>query len=319
MPDSAATPTTRPPSADAWGPGVTMAVLVHVALIIALAFGVNWRSSEPAGIEAELWAAVPQAAAPKIEAPPKPEPPPPPPPQVKPEPPPPPPPPKVVEPPQPTEAEIALEKARQEQLRQEQEAEQQRREREEERKRQQAEAQKQKEAAEREAQRKREEEERQLEERRLAKQRVLEEQRLAKERAAEEQRLAKERAADEQRLAKQREENLNKMLAQAGGGSGGTGSAERSAGPSSGYAGRIVARVKPNILFGDEVAGNPAALVEVRAAPDGTIVARRLVRSSGVKAWDDAVLRAIDRTETLPRDNDGRVPPTIEIQFRPHS
>jgi colicin import membrane protein len=55
----------------------------------------------------------------------------------------------------------------------------------------------------------------------------------------------------------------------------------------------------------------------VRAAPDGTILSRRLVKSSGLKEWDDAVLRAIDRTEVLPRDVDGRVPSPIVIDFRP--
>jgi len=59
------------------------------------------------------------------------------------------------------------------------------------------------------------------------------------------------------------------------------------------------------------------AVVEVRAAPDGTIVGRRLVKSSGNKDWDEAVLRAIDRTDMLPRDTDGRVPSPIEIGFTP--
>jgi colicin import membrane protein len=58
-------------------------------------------------------------------------------------------------------------------------------------------------------------------------------------------------------------------------------------------------------------------VVEVRASPDGTIVARKLIQSSGVKAWDEAVLRAIDKTEVLPRDTDGRVPSPLEISFRP--
>jgi len=39
--------------------------------------------------------------------------------------------------------------------------------------------------------------------------------------------------------------------------------------------------------------------------------------SSGVKAWDDTVLRAIDRTGMLPRDTDGRIPSTMVISFRP--
>ena len=67
----------------------------------------------------------------------------------------------------------------------------------------------------------------------------------------------------------------------------------------------------------DEMAGNPVASVEVKVAPDGTIVGRRLTRSSGVPAWDEAVLRAIDKTEVLPRDVDGRVPPSMLIDFRP--
>ena len=54
----------------------------------------------------------------------------------------------------------------------------------------------------------------------------------------------------------------------------------------------------------------------MRTAPDGTIIARRLVKSSGHHDWDDAVLRAIDRTGTLPRDTDGRVPGTLIVSFR---
>ena len=70
-------------------------------------------------------------------------------------------------------------------------------------------------------------------------------------------------------------------------------------------------------IWGEDIAGNPAAEVEVRTAPDGTIVGQRLIKSSGNKAWDSAVLRAIEKTETLPRDVDGRVPTQIVISFRP--
>jgi colicin import membrane protein len=78
-----------------------------------------------------------------------------------------------------------------------------------------------------------------------------------------------------------------------------------------------VRAIKPNILLTDTLTGNPAAEVEVRAAPNGSIIGRRLLKSSGSKEWDEAVLRAIDRTDTLPRDTDGRVPPTLVISFRP--
>jgi colicin import membrane protein len=79
----------------------------------------------------------------------------------------------------------------------------------------------------------------------------------------------------------------------------------------------VKAKVKPNIVVSDDVAGNPEALVEVRLAPDGTIVGKRLTKSSGNKSWDDAVLRALDKTEVLPRDTDGRVPSSVELVFRP--
>ena len=55
----------------------------------------------------------------------------------------------------------------------------------------------------------------------------------------------------------------------------------------------------------------------MRTSPDGTIVGRKLVKTSGIKAWDEAVLKAIDKTETLPRDTDGRVPSSLTISFKP--
>jgi colicin import membrane protein len=91
----------------------------------------------------------------------------------------------------------------------------------------------------------------------------------------------------------------------------------QSSGPSSSYGGRIRGKVKPNIVFTDDIPGNPAATVLVKLAPDGTIIGKRLTKTSGVKTWDDAVLRALDRTETFPRDVDGRVPPSVELVFRP--
>lgn len=106
-------------------------------------------------------------------------------------------------------------------------------------------------------------------------------------------------------------------MAGATGGENATGTAQRSAGPSGSYGGKVAAKVKPNIVYPDAISGNPRAEVEVRLSPDGTIVGKRLVQPSGNKAWDDAVLRALDKTETLPRDVDGRVPSSLTIGFRP--
>jgi colicin import membrane protein len=67
----------------------------------------------------------------------------------------------------------------------------------------------------------------------------------------------------------------------------------------------------------DDVSGNPVAEVEVRTAPDGKIMARNLIKSSGNIAWEDAVLKALDKTDTLPRDTDGTIPTMMVLGFKP--
>lgn len=266
-----------------------LAVIAHVLLMIALTWGINWnRESENIAAEAELWSAVPQQAAPKpVEAPP---PPPPPPVEQK----------RVETPPPPAptvkEPDIAQEREKKRQELAKQRAE---------------ELEKQKKL---EAKRKLEEEKREQ----LAAKKAAEDRKKQEELAKE----AKERArqlADAKRAETLRKENLARMQAMAGatGGPTATGTALRSSGPSDSYAGRIRARVRPNIVFTDDIAGNPTAEVEVRMAPDGTITSSKIVKSSGVKSWDNAVLRALDKTETLPRDTDGRVHTPLIIEFKP--
>ena len=43
--------------------GAVLALVIHGGLVVALAVGVSWRSREPSGATAELWAAVPEFAA----------------------------------------------------------------------------------------------------------------------------------------------------------------------------------------------------------------------------------------------------------------
>jgi colicin import membrane protein len=285
--------------------GLALAIVAHALLIIALAWSVNWKASEPEGVVAELWSSLPQTAAPRA-APPEPKPAP----VVEPKPPAPPPepavqarPPPVVKPepapPPRADAQIAIERAAREQARR-QEAE--------------------REAARQAELRKREDAKREEAKRIEAKRIEAERERVAQEQA-EKKKLAEQAKKDEARQAAIREANLRKMMAQAGSSDdpvAATGNAARTSGPSASYAGRIKARVRPNIVLTATIAGNPSATVEVRVAPDGTIVARKLVTSSGAPAWDETVLRAIDKTEVLPKDIDGRVPPTIIITFRPN-
>ena len=280
---------------------VVLAIVAHALLLAVLGLGVQWkRDATPVTVEAELWSALPQEAAP---------PPPPPLPSVEPEPV--KPIPKAVEaPPAPTPAlpdpaiAIAKEKARVEREKQLQ-------------------------------QEKLEQDKRQKE---ALKQKKLKEEKDAKEarerdlrdKAAREKKLQQEQqkqqtaksAAEVKKMEELRQQQIARALRMAGQAEG-TGNAEsrgtaaKSSGPSASYAGRIKARVKPNITYTESPAGNPTAEVDVRTSPDGTIISRKLVKSSGVKSWDDAVLNAIDKTEVLPRDVDGRVPPALTLVFSP--
>lgn len=289
-----------PRSPDGTAPGLLLSVLAHGALLAALAYGVSWRSPAPETISAELWAAVPQNAAPPAAEPPPPAPAPTPAPPPRPE-----PVAKVAPPPPVPDPQIAIEKARKEKL------EKARAEREEQ-------ARQDKLAREKLERDKAEREKQERERQRVAKE---------KEAAAQRQQAA-EKAAEDARQAKIREDkiredNLRRMMGQLGNASsasaaqGTRGTAAVTAAPSASYGGRLIGAIKPHIVFTEEVAGNPAAVVEVRATASGTIVGRTLVKSSGVKEWDEAVLRAIDKTAKLPPDTNGRVPETLSITFRP--
>ena len=286
----------RPPGG--MGRGALLALGVHALLVVALAVAVNWRSQTPQTFSAELWSATPQVAAPRaVESTPATPPPPPPPPPA--------PTPRVATPapPPPVDPQIAIDKARQEKEKAERlRAEREKAEREKAEHDRQAKAEKEK------AEREKTERERQA----AAKAK-------AEAQAKREEQERRDKQAEEQRLAKQREDNLKRMMGQAGatGAPGSTGTALKDAAPSASYAGKLIARIKPNILLTETLSGNPAADVEVRASATGTILSRRLVKSSGNKDWDDAVLRAIDRTAELPRDTDGRVPPVLVITFTP--
>jgi colicin import membrane protein len=259
------------------------ALLVHLLLAAALTWGVNWKRNDPAlSFEAELWSALPQEAAPPLEAPP----PPPPEPVVAPAPTPAPPPPAQALP----DADIALEREKKRKADEKKKAE--------------ALAEKAEKA----------EKAKKLEEAKTkaAAQAKLEAKKLA---TQKEQQTKKQAAAE----AKQRKENLDRMNAQLGatGAADAKGSAQKASGPSASYESKVNAKIRPNIVFTETNVGNPVAEVEVRTTLDGTITSQRLVKSSGNRAWDDAVIKAIIRTESLPRDVDGRVPTPLIIGLRP--
>lgn len=270
---------------------LALAILAHAFLVAALTWGVHWkREAVTVTAEAELWSELAQPAAPQlIEVPPEP-----PAPLAEPLP---VPAPVQVEP-VPSDADIALEKEKLRLKKQEQlELEKQRL-----------------------AQLKQERlllEKKRLEEKREKDRQAAEEKKKADQEKRRKEALQAQQEA--QKLEAQRQANIKRMtgLAGASGASTSSGTALKSSAPSASYGGRVSARIKPNIVFTEDIAGNPVAKVDVRVAPNGTIISRKLTESSGVKSWDNAVLKAIDKTERLPPDMDGRVPPELEISFRP--
>lgn len=284
----------KPPSSGHWSGPLVLALVAHALLMAALTWGVHWQHDPtPVAVEAELWSRLPQQAAPRAVEPPPPPPRPAPKPEPRPEP---PPEPVARETPPPPPAKKAPDIATSQAKKQQEEADRLAKAQADKAKADKAKAERDKKAA---------------EDKRLAEQRQKQEQ--ARKAAQERERRENEESA------RRHAENVRAMLGQAGatGGPRATGTAQQSSGPSAGYGARVAARIRPNVLFTDPVAGNPSAEIEVRALPDGTITGRRLVRSSGNPAWDKAALDAIDRTVTLPRDVDGRVPSPMIVSMRP--
>ncbi|MEN9384351.1 MAG: hypothetical protein RL323_1494 [Pseudomonadota bacterium] len=292
-----------PPETGHWSGPMGIALLVHGLLVLALTWGISWKQdTETVVMGAELWSTLPQVAAPRAN---EPEPPAPEPveqPPAPPEKPAPPTPPKAAET---KDAQIALQKRKEE--------EKARKEAQETRERLAKKAADDRKKREAEAAKK-------LADKKLAEQKAADDKRKAQETQKKNEALQKAADAKAQaQMEAERKRNLERMMGQAGatGGANSSGTAQRDSGPSANYAGKLVARIKPNIVFTDTVSGNPRAEVEVRSLPDGTVLGSRLTQSSGNKAWDDAVLRAIERTGKLPLDEKGRVPGTLLLGFRP--
>jgi colicin import membrane protein len=122
---------------------------------------------------------------------------------------------------------------------------------------------------------------------------------------------------------KVRADQLARLRAAAGaeGGSGGTSGSGVGGGGNAppGWTDKVIKKVKPLIVFNPEsISGNPAAVVKVNLAPDGAILSTDLVSSSGNAGWDRAVLLALTRAESLPKDDNGKIPQReVKLTFKP--
>ncbi|MDC8760558.1 cell envelope integrity protein TolA [Janthinobacterium fluminis] len=287
-------------------PSLALAGGMHAGLLLFLWIGVNWQSTEPVAVEAEVWDLQTQAAAPLAPPPsaapePRPEPAPPKPPAAEP----------VEAPPAPQAPDIALEK-RKEKLK--------------------AEKEKLAEQARLKEQRKLEEQEKadkaakqakdKAKAKALAEQEAAEKKELADKQQADKQQADKQakakRAAAEQKAADDARRLEMKRITGAVG-SGGSGTAAKSTAPrmDSGYAAAITAKIKSNIAYSGstDVAGNPRAVFKIEQLPTGEIISVRKIQSSGIPAYDSAVENAITKSSPLPKKKDGTVERVLDAGF----
>ena len=262
-------------------PALLLAIAVNLAFIGVLFFSIRWQNRQPSPVTAELYAPLTKAVV--TETPP---PPPPTPPEPAPVPEPVPPPPKAIpkpepkaEQPDPHAVEIAR-KAKAEEERKAREAvERERKERE------------KMEADKREADKKKQDEQRRIAE---ARDRQARESAELKAQAERERiaRDAQQRVVDAEAAARSRAE--------------------------ADYVRRIQAKVKGNVTLPPDMSGNPEAIFEVVQLPTGEIIDAVLRKSSGVRAYDEAVQRAIQKSSPLPRpDRPELFQRSLTLRFRP--
>ncbi len=315
-----------PPEPSRW-PSIALAAAVHAGLLAFLYIGVNWQNTQPVQVEAEVWDMKTQSAAP---------PPPPPPEAVEPQPAPapkvietpPPPPPKVEEPVAPKPPDIALEREKQKlekrKLLEEKKLEEQKlakeRKAEElaERKAQELADRKAQELADKKAAQKAQLDEKKLDEKKLAEKKLaekkLEEKKLAEKAKADKLAKAAE-AADQKRLDKVRADEMRRITA----GAGESGEAPKSTASrlDTSYLAAINSKIKGATTYAGstDVPGKPEVVFKIEQLPTGEIISVRLLRSSGIPAFDNAVEKGILKSSPLPKNKNGTVLRTLEIAF----
>ena len=278
-----------------------LAVAVHVLFIAVLVFGIRWQQRVPEPLVAELWQEIPTPKPQPVARPPEP---PPPPRTPKPQAPPPEPPKPVVQPkPAPTpaappKADISLQEKQRKLKEQKAAAEAQRQEE----LRQKEEARKEAEARRREEQLRQEELKKQEEARRREEEKHREEARRADELRMEKEAEARRVAIldEQQKLAQEvkartEEEARRRAVAEA---------AAAQLRALDGFKRRISQKIRGRVVLPPGISGNPEAVYSVTLLPGGEVLDVKLVKSSGVPAYDAAVERAIHAADPLPVPTD---------------
>jgi colicin import membrane protein len=84
------------------------------------------------------------------------------------------------------------------------------------------------------------------------------------------------------------------------------------------YIRRIQSRIKGNVVLPPDISGNPEAVFDVLQLPTGEIIDVQIKQSSGVRAYDEAVQRAIIKASPLPKpDSADMFRRSLTLKFRP--
>lgn len=85
-----------------------------------------------------------------------------------------------------------------------------------------------------------------------------------------------------------------------------------------GWVDKVRAKIRSNIVMPPDIKGNPEAIFDVVQLPSGDVLTATLRKSSGNRAYDTAVERAIRKSSPLPRpDRTELFVRNLELKFRP--
>ncbi|MEC5218101.1 colicin import membrane protein [Actimicrobium sp. GrIS 1.19] len=278
---------------------------MHAVLLAFLWIGVRWQNETPIAVEAEVWSPQIREAAPLARPEPKP--------QAEEKPAPTPKPIPKVEPPtplvKPVDPDIALEqekKRKAEQLKERLEEERE---------------QKLKKQADEKRLEKDKQDKVKLEQAKLDKEKTEKAKLDAELKKAELDKKRKTDDLDNKKLAKIRDEEMRRIAGGAAVGTGGSGDAPKSQGPRGdpSYIQKVGAKIKSNTVFNvpEDTEGNPAVEYAVDLLPDGSVRGIRKVKSSGLPGFDEAVSRAIEKSQPFPPDKSGIAPSGFTVSHKP--
>ena len=84
------------------------------------------------------------------------------------------------------------------------------------------------------------------------------------------------------------------------------------------YINKIRAKIKSNVVLPVDIKGDPEAIFDVAQLPSGDVISARLRKSSGNRAYDEAVERALLKSSPLPKpDRPDQFARDLQLKFRP--